>query len=85
MSGVNPARAAIYGRPVQLTDGHTTTADEAYLHDCILLPDKNRVAGFPPLMPNFSGSVSPGQVTALVAYIKSLATRSAENREGAPP
>jgi cytochrome c oxidase subunit II len=80
-----PDLNGIYGRPVQLTDGRTTTADEAYLHDCILLPDKNRVAGFPPLMPNFSGSVSPGQVTALVAYIKSLATRSVENREGAPP
>jgi len=80
-----PDLNGIYGRPVQLTDGRTTIADDAYLHDCILLPDKNRVAGFPPLMPNFSGSVSAGQVTALVAYIKSLGTRSAENREGASP
>jgi cytochrome c oxidase subunit II len=80
-----PDLQGIYGHPVQLADGRTTTADEAYLRDCILLPDKYRVAGFPPLMPNFTGSVTPGQVTALVAYIKSLATRSAENSEGASP
>jgi cytochrome c oxidase subunit 2 len=61
------------------------TADEAYLRDCILLPDKYRVAGFPPLMPNFSGTVSPGQVVSLVAYIKSLSVRSTETGQGASP
>ena len=40
---------------MQLADGRTVTADEAYLRDCILLPDKDMVAGFPPLMPNFTG------------------------------
>ena len=48
-------------------------ADEAYLRDCILLPDTTRVAGYPPLMPNFSGTVSEGEIVELVAYIKSLA------------
>ncbi len=72
-----PDLHGIYGSAVQLTDGRTVTADEAYLRDCILLPDKNRVAGFPPLMPNFSNSVSPGEVMSLVAYIKSLATSDA--------
>ena len=41
---------------MQLADGRTVTADEAYLRDCILLPDKTPVAGFPPIMPNFSGA-----------------------------
>jgi cytochrome c oxidase subunit 2 len=71
-----PDLHGVYGSPVQLADGRTVTADEAYLRDCILLPDKNRVAGFPPLMPNFSGSVNPGQVVSLVAYIKSLSAQS---------
>lgn len=70
-----PDLHGLYGRAVQLADGRTVTADEAYLRDCILLPDKNRVAGFPPLMPNFSSSVTPGQVVQLVAYIKSLTTQ----------
>jgi len=80
-----PDLNGIYGSNVKLADGRTVTADEAYLRDCILLPDKNRVAGFPPLMPNFSGSVNQGQVVSLVAYIKSLATQSTETRQGVQP
>jgi cytochrome c oxidase subunit II len=68
-----PDLHGLYGRPVQLADGRTVTADEAYLRDCILLPGKNRVAGFPPIMPDFTGTVSQGDVVELVAYLKSLA------------
>jgi cytochrome c oxidase subunit 2 len=67
-----PDLHGVYGRPVQLADGRSLTADEAYLRDCILAPERNRVAGFPPLMPNFSGSVSEGDVVELIAYLKSL-------------
>lgn len=73
----------LYGHAVQLADGRTVTADEAYLRDCILLPDKNRVAGFPPLMPNFRSSVTPGQIVALVAYIKSLTAEQTTIPQGA--
>lgn len=79
-----PDLHGIYGQPVQLADGRAVTADEAYLRDCILLPDKNRVAGFPPLMPNFTGAVTEGQIVSLVAYIKSLAASSNEG-QGATP
>ena len=58
------------------------TADEAYLRDCILLPDTTRVAGFPPIMPNFTGSVSEGQIVELVAYIKSLTHGSGRGGAG---
>ena len=77
-----PDLHGLYGSAVQIDDGRTITADEAYIRDCILLPDKNRVAGFPPLMPNFSGSVTPGQVVQLVAYIKSLTTQSTGITQG---
>lgn len=80
-----PDLHGIYGSSVQLADGRTVAADEAYLRDCILLPDKNRVAGFPPLMPNFSGSVKPGQVVSLVAYIKSLSSQSTDTSHGDAP
>lgn len=75
-----PDLHGLYGRSVQLSDGRTVRADETYLRDCILLPDKNRVAGFPPLMPNFTGSVNEGQVFTLIAYIKSLGTASTDSR-----
>jgi cytochrome c oxidase subunit 2 len=78
-----PDLHGLYGRPVQLADGRTVTADEAYLRDSILLPAKNRVAGFPPLMPNFTGTVSEGQVIELVAYLKSLTTDQNDTTQGA--
>ena len=78
-----PDLHGIYGHAVQLADGRTVTADEAYLRDCILLPEKNRVAGFPPLMPNFTGAVSEGQIVELVAYLKSLTTDVNDGAQGA--
>ena len=57
-----------------LEDGTIVTADESYIRDCILLPEKRRVAGYPPIMPSFAGQVSEEDVLKLVAYIKSLAS-----------
>jgi cytochrome c oxidase subunit 2 len=79
-----PDLHGLFGRAVQLADGRTVTADEAYLRDCILLPEKNRVAGFPPLMPNFTGAVSEGQVIELVAYLKSLTNDADAGTQGVP-
>lgn len=78
-----PDLHGIYGRRVQITGGRSLTADEAYLRDCILLPDKNRVAGFAPIMPSFAGQVTEGQVFELVAYLKSLTTDSNAGAKGA--
>ena len=69
---------------MQIVGGRAVMADEAYLRDCIILPDKYRVAGFPPIMPNFSGTVSEGQIVGLVAYIKSL-TNGDRGQDGASP
>lgn len=78
-----PDLHGLYARAVQLADGRTVAADEAYLRDCILAPAKNRVAGFPPLMPDFTGTVSEGQVVELIAYLKSLTTDTDGGAQGA--
>ena len=44
---------------------------------------KKPLAGFPPLMPNFTGSVTEGQVVELVAYLKSLTTDANGGPQGA--
>jgi cytochrome c oxidase subunit II len=62
----------VYGHQVQLTGGRTVTADEAYLRDSILLPNKDVVAGYEPIMPSFKGVASEAQLVALLAYLKSL-------------
>ena len=67
-----PSLAGLYGTMVHLQDGSVRLADEAYIHDCILNPRSFTVAGYPPIMPDFSGQLSEGEVLKLVAYIKSL-------------
>lgn len=66
-----PDLAGLYGQTVHLADGRTVIADDRYLRDCILLPAEQVVAGYPPIMPSFSGQLSEEDVLALIAYIKS--------------
>ena len=68
-----PDLRGVFGRMVPLQDGRTVTADEAYIRDCILLPQKNVPAGYAPIMPSFSNIVDDSQITRLIAYVKSLA------------
>jgi cytochrome c oxidase subunit 2 len=67
-----PGLAGLYGGPVQLADGRTVTADDAYLRDSILQPRRDIVAGYEPVMPSFAGQIDDGAVVRLVAYIRSL-------------
>jgi len=46
-----PALAGLYGSPVTLADGRIVTADDRYIRDCILAPQTQRVAGYPPSCP----------------------------------
>src|SRR5579885_1916081 len=68
-----PSLAGLYGSPVTLDNGEVVIADEGYIRDCILVPEKRRVASYPPIMPSFSGILGEEDVLKLVAFIKSLA------------
>ncbi len=70
-----PPLEGVYGSLVQLQGGTTVRADERYLHDCILEPRTFTVAGYPPIMPDFSGQLSEDDVIKLVAYIQSIADK----------
>jgi cytochrome c oxidase subunit II len=70
--GRGPDLSGLYGQPVQLEDGRTVVADENYIRESILSPNAKIVSGFKPIMPVFQGMVSEEQLTALVAYVKSL-------------
>jgi cytochrome c oxidase subunit II len=67
-----PSLAGLYGTLVHLQDGSVRVADEAYIRDCILNPRSFTVAGYPPVMPDFSGQLGEDDLVKLVAYIKSL-------------
>lgn len=73
-----PDLHGVYGHLVHLEDGRTVRADDAYIRDSILLPQKDIVAGFAPIMPSFEGVATEGDLVKLVAYIKSLAAPTGE-------
>jgi cytochrome c oxidase subunit 2 len=67
---------------VALSDGRTVVADDAYLRDSILLPARDVVAGYKPIMPDFSTILDAGQVEALVAWLHGTDT---DREKGATP
>ncbi|HVW22554.1 MAG TPA: cytochrome c oxidase subunit II [Opitutaceae bacterium] len=71
-----PPLERVYGSEVPVAGGGFVHADEAYLTDSILLPEKVVVAGYQPLMPSFQGVIPPGDLVELVAYLKTLGSAS---------
>ena len=67
-----PSLAGLFGNPVPLQAGGTVIADDQYIRDKILDPDRNLIAGYRQLMPVFKGAIDEGEMMALVSYIKSL-------------
>jgi len=65
-----PDLDGIYGTQVALADGSTVTVDDRYLHDSIMLPAQQVVAGYPAIMPSYQGRIGEEDVLALLAYLK---------------
>jgi cytochrome c oxidase subunit 2 len=81
-AGRGPSLRSLYGSRVQLTDGKTVQADDAYIRESILNPNAKVLTGYRPnVMPSFQGQISEEGILQLVVYIKSLA---AANAPGAP-
>jgi cytochrome c oxidase subunit II len=76
-----PPLEAIYGKPVPLQSGAVVIADEGYIRDSILLPQKDVVAGYAPVMPPFQGRVSEEELMQIIAYIRSLGAETPESRK----
>jgi cytochrome c oxidase subunit II len=78
-----PPLEGIYGKPMPLQSGHVVTADESYIRDSILLPQKDVVAGYAPVMPTFQGRISEEELMQIIAYIRSLGTGTPEPKKAA--
>ena len=68
-----PVLAGLFGKSVELSNGQTVVADEAYLRESILNPNAKVVSGYKPLMPTYQGQLNEESVLQLIAYIKSIA------------
>lgn len=70
---VGPGWGGLYESRVELADGKTVVADDAYLAESILKPNAKVVKGYTPgVMPSFDGTLKPDEVTAIVAYLHTL-------------
>ena len=69
-----PELAGLPGRRVHLSDGSNIIADETYIRDSILEPQKQVVAGFDAIMPSFKGQLNEEEIMAIIEYIRSLDT-----------
>jgi cytochrome c oxidase subunit 2 len=78
-----PILRGLYNKPVQLNDGRTVIADDAYVRESILDPNAKIAAGFEAnIMPVFRGQVTEENVIQLIAYIKSLSPQTPASQQG---
>jgi cytochrome c oxidase subunit II len=78
-----PNLRGLYNKPVQLNNGQTVIADDAYIRESILTPNAKIVNGFEPdVMPVFKGQVSEEGVIQLIAFIKSLSPSGPASQQG---
>jgi cytochrome c oxidase subunit 2 len=78
---IGPNFEKVFGRKVLLADGTSVTADEEYLRESILDPNAKIVKGYPAIMPTFKGTLTPEDVGAIIAYLKSLSGEKGEGKE----
>ena len=68
---IGPSWKGLWGKTEQLENGSSVTVDENYIKESIIQPSGKIVKGYPAVMPAFT-DLSEDELTALVAYIKSL-------------
>ncbi len=73
---VGPSWQGLYGSERNLADGTTVKVDEAYLHQSIVDPNSQLIAGFAPnLMPATYKAMPEEDISAVIAFIKSLGNK----------
>jgi cytochrome c oxidase subunit 2 len=69
---VGPSYKGIFGKTEEMQDGSKVVVDENYIRESLYEPQKKVVKGFAPSMPTYKGLVSEEELSAIIAYIKSL-------------
>lgn len=60
------------GVPLDQVQAETITVDERYIHDAIVLPEKEVAAGYKPIMPSFKNRLTEQEILQIVHYLKTL-------------
>ncbi len=67
-----PTFKNLFGSTHLLTDRTEITVEEDYIRESILDPQAKLVAGYQPVMPTFQGRLRDKEITAIIAFLKSL-------------
>jgi cytochrome c oxidase subunit 2 len=67
-----PKLEGLFGRPVELRDGRSVLADERFIRDAVLLPNRDVPAGYDASMPSFRGQIGEEELLEIIEYLKSL-------------
>jgi cytochrome c oxidase subunit II len=68
----NPVQIPQRGVPLERTPATQVVADDRYIYDSIVLPEKEIAAGYQRIMPTYKNRISEAEIFQLTAYIKSL-------------
>jgi cytochrome c oxidase subunit 2 len=81
-----PSLRNVFGHPVELENGRTVVADEAYVRESILNPNAKIVKGYKrDIMPVFQGQINEDGLLQLIVYVKSLSVPAPANATKATP
>lgn len=71
-TAIGPPLNGLFGKTRVFQDGSETVADENYVRSSLLQPQNQIVAGFESVMPTQQGRLNDQEISALIAYLKSL-------------
>jgi cytochrome c oxidase subunit II len=74
---VGPSLQGVWGRVRMFRDGSSLVADEAYLRESILEPNRHIVDGFSPGMPGYAGKLRERELGQIIEYLKTLSPADA--------
>jgi len=75
-NGRCPNLNGVFGSRVDLKDGSSVKADEAYIRESVLYPQARIVAGYDDYMPTFKGLITEDGMLKLIEYVKSLGAKN---------
>ncbi len=71
-SGIGPSFKGVFGHKVVFRDGSDLIADENYVRESIFSPHVKVVAGYDNVMPTYKGRLKDKEITAIIAFLKTL-------------
>lgn len=74
--GVGPTFLDLYGSMRRITDQDDALVDEDYVRESMLDPLARVSFGYQPVMPTFQGRVKDQEITAIIAFMKSLSVHA---------